>query len=111
MFVLAVGATAPAGCWRNACRVAVQFDVLQSASTSALGPLLTAAQVQVERKREAEATGAPVEDDPRTIPDDRGNYAIMHAITRGNNSMAALLDACATASHFCAGHLPQSRRL
>ena len=53
--------------------------------------------VQVERKQAAAETGVMVDDDPRTIPDDRGNYAIMHAITRGNNSMAALLDACAPA--------------
>jgi hypothetical protein len=49
--------------------------------------------MQLERKREADARGLVAEDDPRTIPDDRGNYAIMHAIARGNNSMAVLLDA------------------
>ncbi len=56
--------------------------------------------VQVERRRAAELNGGNVEEDPRTIPDDRGNYAIMHAIARGNNSMAVLLDACALLSDY-----------
>lgn len=54
--------------------------------------------VQVERRRSAEASGRVAEEDPRTIADDRGNYAIMHAISRGNNSMAILLDAYALCS-------------
>jgi hypothetical protein len=58
--------------------------------------------VQLERKKEAERVGAIPEEDPRTLPDDRGNYAIMHAIARGNNSMAALLDACALFHDFFA---------
>lgn len=55
--------------------------------------------MQMDRKAAAERTGAQPEEDPRTIADDRGNYAIMHAIARGNNSMAALLDACAPVTH------------
>jgi hypothetical protein len=58
--------------------------------------------VQLERRKEAERVGAVPEEDPRTLPDDRGNYAIMHAIARGNNSMAALLDACVPPTLLCA---------
>ena len=68
----------------------------------------THSYVQLERRKEAETAGLVPEDDPRTLPDDRGNFAIMHAIARGNNSMAALLDACGSSlnsndffSHCC----------
>jgi hypothetical protein len=57
--------------------------------------------LQLERKKAAEQNGTEPEEDPRTIPDDRGNYAIMHAIARGNNSMAALLDACGSPPPRC----------
>jgi hypothetical protein len=65
-------------------------------------------QVQVERKKAAERFGGVAEEDPRTIPDDRGNYAIMHAIARGNNGMAALLDACASPCLLCPFGSPAS---
>lgn len=59
--------------------------------------------LQLERRKEAERVGAVSEEDPRILPDDRGNYAIMHAIARGNNSMAALLDAYDPVVHHEAG--------
>lgn len=49
--------------------------------------------MQLDRSTEAERLGAVPEEDPRTLQDDRGNFAIMHAILRGNNAMASLLDA------------------
>lgn len=51
--------------------------------------------MQMERKAQAEQEGRQPEADPRTIEDAHGNFAVMHAIARGNNNMAALLDACA----------------
>ena len=39
----------------------------------------THSYVQLERRKEAETAGLVPEDDPRTLPDDRGNFAIMHA--------------------------------
>lgn len=66
--------------------------------------LLTA---YLERKKAAEMVGTVAEEDPRILPDDRGNYAIMHAIARGNNSLAALLDANADLEVVLATDLAQ----
>lgn len=61
---------------------------------------LTQGLVQLQRRKEAERVGGVAEEDPRILPDDRGNYAIMHALARGNNSMAALLDAYGPRSYL-----------
>lgn len=90
-----------ASTYESACAKSMCFSCCSSLVLMQTGPICSLAVLieldvcmQLERKKAAEMVGRVAEEDPRILPDDRGNYAIMHAIARGNNSLAALLDAC-----------------